>query len=140
MADLGRPRGIKSPGEMWEHFLAYKRHIKQNPRIRIDYVGKDGDRMETPLERPLTIEGFKNYCAENVCDIQAYLNNRDSEYTDFSPIVTRIKEAIRQEQIEGGMVGMYNASLTARINSLTEKTENKHEVEGAIKITMNLNK
>jgi hypothetical protein len=140
MADVGRPRGVKSPEEMWQHFEAYKKSIKDNPRIKVEYVGKDGDRVETPLERPLTIEGFKNYCADNVGEIQAYWINRDGAYSEFSPIITRIKEAIRQEQLEGGMVGQYNSNLTARINGLTEKTENKHEIQGPVKITMNLNK
>jgi hypothetical protein len=30
---------------------------------------------------------------------------------------------IRQDQIEGGMVGQYNPSITQRLNGLTEKTD-----------------
>ncbi len=137
---MGNHKYIETPEQMWQYFEDYKADLIANPRIKVEYVGKDGDRMETPVQRPLTIEGFKNYCAKNVCDIQAYLNNRDGEYKAFSPILSRIKDEIRQEQVEGGMSGFYNPSLTARINGLSEKTENKHEVQGPIKITMNLNK
>lgn len=137
---MGIDKYIKSPEEMWGHFEAYRKEIEDNPRIKVEYVGKDGDRVETPLKRPLTIEGFKNYCARNVCDIQAYLFNRDNAYAQFSTILSRIKDEIRQEQIEGGMTMQYSQTLTARINGLTEKTENKHEHEGEVKITMDLSK
>ena len=30
---------------------------------------------------------------------------------------------MRQDQIEGGMAGMYNPSITQRLNSLVEKTQ-----------------
>ncbi len=38
-------------------------------------------------------------------------------------ICSRIKRAIRQDQIEGGMVGQFNPSITQRLNGLTEKTD-----------------
>lgn len=137
---MPKPKLIETPEEMWALFEAYRKDVKDNPRKKIEYVGKDGDRVETPLERPLTQEGFKNYCFENVCDIQAYWLNRDGAYTQYSPIITRIREIIRQEQIEGGMVGQYQHTLTARLNGLVEKTENDHHHEGTVEITLNLNK
>jgi hypothetical protein len=39
------------------------------------------------------------------------------------PICSYIKREIRTDQINGGMVGQYNASITQRLNGLTEKTE-----------------
>ena len=52
----------------------------------------------------------------------------------FVPSVRVLRKTIRQDQIEGGMAGVYNPSITQRLNSLVEKTENKHEVN-EIKIT-----
>ena len=120
---MGRPKKIKKPERLWELFIEYKNEVKDNPRIKIEYVGKEGDRVETPIERPLTIAGFKCYVAAKEVDLQAYWNNRDEKYTKFSPIITRIREEIRHEQIEGGMVGAYNSNLTARLNGLTDKKE-----------------
>jgi hypothetical protein len=34
---------------------------------------------------------------------------------------------IRNDQIDGGMVGQYNPSITQRLNGLVEKTDNKNE-------------
>jgi hypothetical protein len=121
---MGKNKYIETPQRMWKLFEAYRKDIKDNPRVRHVFVGKDGNSDFERLERPLTIEGFKNYCYDVVGDITAYLVNRDNAYNDYSTICTRIKETIRQDQIEGGMVGQYNSSITQRLNGLSEKVEN----------------
>lgn len=119
----GKKKYIETPEKLWNLFEAYKKETKENPRIKIEYVGKDGKRVETPIERPLTVEGFKTYCNHNASDISHYWYNSDGSYEDYRSIVTRIAEEIRVDQIEGGMIGQYNANLTARINGLREQTE-----------------
>jgi hypothetical protein len=49
-----------------------------------------------------------------------------SRYGDYVSICTRIRKNIRQDQIEGGMTGIYNTSITQRLNNLTEKHEVTH--------------
>lgn len=124
---MAKHKYIETPEKLWELFQEYKKEVKENPRIKVDYVGRDGDKVETPIERPLIIEGFKTFCAYKVGDIQAYWNNRDNEYSEYSTIVTRIKEEIRAEQVDGGLVGFYNSNLTARVNGLTDKKELEHK-------------
>lgn len=119
---MGKNKYIKVD-ELWELFLGYKKEVKSNPRYKIEYVGKNGDRVETPIERPLTIEGFKTYCAYNASTIQHYWNNTDGAYDDYRTIITRIKEEIRAEQVDGGMSGFYNSNLTARINGLHDNQQ-----------------
>jgi hypothetical protein len=77
-----------------------------------------------PLEVPLSMEGFEVYCY-NKHDIwvEHYLVNKNQAYQEFCDISTYIKREIRSDQINGGLVGQYNANLTARLNGLTEKTE-----------------
>ena len=133
---VGRPKNIKSPDELWEHFCNYKTDTKANPRKRMVFGGKDFNKDYELLERPLTIEGFENYCFEKdiISDLGDYFKNKEGRYSDFAPICSRIKSAIRQDQIEGGLVGQYNPSITQRLNGLTEKVEaenkndNKHEI------------
>jgi hypothetical protein len=52
-----------------------------------------------------------------------WLKNQGEIYGEFVPICSYIKREIRTDQINGGMVGQYNASITQRLNGLTEKTE-----------------
>jgi hypothetical protein len=121
---MAKHKYIETPEILWDWFCEYVQWCKDNPRIKIEYVGKDGDRVETPLERPLTIEGFKILCFEKGCDIQRYWNNVEGAYNEYVTIITRIRDIIRENQISGGMVGIYNPNLTARINNLKESTEN----------------
>jgi hypothetical protein len=128
----GQPRKVKTPEELWLHFVSYRKSIEDNPRYKVDYVGKDGNRVHTPLRVPLTIEGFKNYCYGVFGCVRQYLENQHDLYDEYVDIVTRIKDEIRQDQIEGGMVGQYNSNITARLNGLADKTETQVRTEPRI--------
>ena len=125
---MARPEGtknIKTPEELWEHFCNYRNLIKATPIIVVDFVGSKGQRDERPKERPLTIEGFENYLEDmNVIgQLSHYFANTDNKYSDYLTICLRIKRSVRQDQIEGGMAGIYNPSITQRLNGLVEKTQ-----------------
>jgi hypothetical protein len=137
---VGHPRNVETPNEMWDLFMDYTVKTKNNPRLKREHVGKDGNAVDIPLERPLTMEGFKGYCYEKVGTVEQYFTNQDGLYQEYIGICMRIKEAIRQDQIEGGMVGQYNASITQRLNGLTEKVETDNTHKGKIEITLDLNK
>ncbi len=75
------------------------------------------------------MEGFENYCEDQgvINDLSDYFSNKEDRYSKYAAICRRIKRTIRQDQIEGGMAGIYNASITQRLNGLTEKVEQKNE-------------
>lgn len=130
---MARPKGtkyIETPKKMWELFCEYKKFVKDNPIQVKDWVGGIAKEVVREKERPLTMEGFDNYCFEKniISDVSHYFINLDNRYQDYVGICSRIKKIIREEQISGGMAGIYNPSITQRLNSLVEKTENKHEV------------
>lgn len=147
---MGKNKYIATPEIMWEHFQNYKKEVKENPIFIIEQkkgntiLPKDLSNIdsktikesmksiiELPLQRPLTIEGFENWCSDNeiIEDLGDYFSNKDGKYSDYSTICKRIKKNIRQDQIEGGMAGIYNPSITQRLNNLVEKTET--ELSGA---------
>lgn len=123
---IGRPKNIESPEILWGYFLQYKTLVKNSPILVKDWVGKDADQVYKEKEKPLTIEGFENYLEDQdvINNLSNYFANTNNAYSDFSTICSRIKRNVRQDQIEGGMVGIYNPSITQRLNSLVEKTEN----------------
>ena len=124
---MAKNKYIESPEKFWELFVEYKEHTKKksNLRTKREYVGKFGEEKDTPLETPLTIEGFENYVADKgiINDLGDYFANTNNNYKEYSTICTRVKRVIRQDQIEGGMVGQYNSSITQRINGLTDKIQ-----------------
>lgn len=127
----GRPRLIESPDVLWNLFLEYKKEVKDNPILVHDFVGKDAVSVRREKERPLTFEGFENYVADlNIIkDLGDYFANTNNRYEDFSTICSRIRRQIRDDQITGGMAGIYNPSITQRLNGLVDKVENKINIE-----------
>ena len=122
---LGRPKNIETPQLMWEYFLAYKKQVKESPIIIKDWVGKDADQIYREKEKPLTFIGFQNYLDDQdiITDVTDYFENKDNRYTDFIRICSRIKRNIQDDQIAGGMVGIYNPSITQRLNGLTDNVD-----------------
>ncbi|NOQ49534.1 MAG: hypothetical protein GQ553_02580 [Nitrosomonadaceae bacterium] len=74
----------------------------------------------------MTFAGFKRYCTDHYGCVEQYFVNQDQCYDDFISICRAIKTEIREDQIIGGMLGVYNASITQRLNNLKEQTENNN--------------
>jgi hypothetical protein len=127
---MARPSGTKSietPVKMWQYFQDYIKQTKTKPILVKDWVGKDGDMVKREKEKPLTYEGFQTYLCDLgiITDYSDYFENKDNRYKDYIQVCSRIKLTIRQDQIEGGMAGIYNPSITQRLNNLTEKVHNE---------------
>lgn len=124
---MGKHKYIETPEKMWELFEAYKKETKANPILVQDFVGKDGDEVNRKKERPLTVEGFECFVMNNTAisypDLSRYFAGTEETYKPYYAICSRIRNQIRQDQIEGGMAGIYNPSITQRLNGLTDKSE-----------------
>jgi len=134
MAKVGRPKSIESPELMLELFNKYQQWVKSNPILVHDFVGKDGEEVFRKKEKPLTFEGFEVFLYnEGIIDtVDHYFLNREGRYSEFVAICSHIKKMIRMDQIAGGMAGIYNPSITQRLNNLKEAqditTDGKIEV------------
>jgi hypothetical protein len=122
---MGRTKLIETPEKMWEYFESYRKEVKENPILVQDYVGKDAQMVYREKERPLTIDGFECWCADNgiISDLSHYFMNLDNRYADYVGICSRVRKAVRNDQIQGGMAGIFNPSITQRLNGLAEKSE-----------------
>ncbi len=112
---------------MWLLFKAYEIQVKETPIKVQDFVGKNGDEVDRLRERPLTIDGFEDWLFEQgiINDLGDYFSNKDDRYSDYATICRAIKRRVRKDQIEGGMAGIYNPSITQRLNGLAEKSDNR---------------
>lgn len=119
-------RIFKTPEELLQAWEDYKQSLEEDAKKwkKVQYVGRDGDRVTDYPKIPLTLEGFKVYCYDHHGCVSQYFKNQDNNYTDFLPICSRIKNEIRADQIAGGLLGFYNPSITQRLNGLKEQTDN----------------
>lgn len=133
---MGRDKNIESPELLWELFKAYEKKAKSEPIKVQDYVGKDGLEVQRERERPLTIEGFEDYLFEEevINDLGDYLSNKEGRYTEFAAICRAIRRKCRKDQIEGGMAGIYNPSITQRLNGLVDKSAAEDKKDVTIKV------
>ena len=124
-------RIFKTPDELLKAWEGYKEwlEVEAEKWPKIQYVGKDGDRVADPMKLPYTLEGFKRYCRLKHGDVSEYLLNREGYYDEFTTICSRVREEIRENQITGGMIGHFNTSITQRLNGLTEKTHTEVTIE-----------
>jgi len=116
---MGKHKYIETPEIMWEHFVSYQKDLKEKECewLKVQYVGKDGDRMEDKLKIPMTFEGFKRYCWDNgIGCIEQYFVNQDSLYTEYISICSRIKNNIRENQIIVYTVGSLHNSQCHGMN------------------------
>lgn len=122
---MGKNKYIETPEKMREYFELYQKEIKGKPILVQDFVGKDGDEVNRKKERPLTLEGFEVWCDDNdiISDLSDYFENKGNRYAEYIPICRMIKKRVKKDQIEGGMAGIYNPSITQRLNGLTDKSE-----------------
>ena len=122
-------RIFNTPEALEKAFEEYKANQLKKAKkwLRIQYVGKEGVRKTDAQKLPLTMVGFEIFCYKKYGCVEQYFKNQDDYYPDFIPICSRIKKEIREDQITGGMLGFYNASITQRLNGLAEKKETKIE-------------
>jgi hypothetical protein len=116
---MGKHKYIETPEKLMELFEAYK--ASRQPR-EIQKATAAGVKSEFHMP-PLTMEGFEVYCYRVGVTVEHYFRNQNGSYDDYCTICSHIKREIRTDQIEGGMVGQYNPSITQRLNGLTEKTD-----------------
>ena len=129
---------IETPEKLYEIFQEYKSSLKAREIQKATPKGVVSE-WHTP---PLTMEGFEvfvyNWEGIESKGVEQYFSNRDGRYLAYVDICSRIKKEIRRDQIEGGMVGQFNPSITQRLNGLTEKTDVTTQGERISEIKVNI--
>ena len=122
---MSLPRKIKDAPLMREYFESYAIDTKEHPYLITDWVGGMAKEVTRKKEKPLTMVGFENWLCRKgiICCLKDYFDNKDEMYHDFIEVCQYIRNSIKQDQIEGGMANIYNHSITARLNGLSDKIE-----------------
>lgn len=118
-------RIFKTPEDMYKAFTEYKDSRKDEAKNwpKIQYVGKDGNKVIDFPVMPLSVDGFEVWAYNHYGNIGQYFDNKEGYYDDFVVICSRIRKEVRDNQINGGMMGYFNPSITQRLNNLKEQSE-----------------
>lgn len=131
----GRKRIFGSPNELWEAAKEYFDETSSQYYEKNDFKGRDATEVKYKIQRPFLLSGLCLYLGVNVQyfnQFEASIKGRDDdESIEFSSVITRIRQIITSQKIEGALVGAYNHNLTARLEGLSEKKEVKHS--GSVK-------
>jgi len=122
---MGNKKYIESPDKLKELFEEYVKHEAMSPMFKVEYVGKEGERVNTPLQVPITFEGFECYLADRgiIQDLGDYASNKDNNYSEFSTIITHIRRHCFVQNFKGASVGLFNANIIAKKLGLIEKSQ-----------------
>ncbi len=131
-----KPKAFETPEKLWGVACEYFEYCDNNPWIKIDFRGKDSDRVEIPTQTPYLWSGLDAYCFEkgycvSLKDYRTGSRNPDYKkgaYAAYSEVITRIEQIMSCQKREGALVGAFNSNLTARLEELADKTDNKTEV------------
>ena len=131
---MGKHKYIETPELLWQYFCDYIAHERNNPMFKTEYVGKDGNEVRTPLETPITFEGFECYLADEgiITHLSDYSANKEGIYKEYSTIITRIKQNCFVHNFKGASVGLFNANIIAKKLGLIDKRENDNNNSGEL--------
>lgn len=122
----GRDKLFSSPEILFQEACKYFQWCDENPWERIDFRGKDADEVRIPTQRPYTWEGLQNYLG--IYSLRNYKTK--DEYKEFQDVITQIGSIIKQNKMEGAMVGAYNANIVSRDLGLVDKKDLDHKSGG----------
>ena len=133
---MGKHKSIETPDILFELFEEYVYHERQNPLYKTEYVGKDGNTVYTPLAVPITFEGFECWLADEgvIQDLGDYSKNDDGRYSDYAPIITRIRKNCFVQNFKGASVGLFNPNIIARKLGLKDTVDDTGSKDVTIKV------
>lgn len=112
--------------EVWEQKLKeYFEFMKTQTWIKYEAI-KSGDRagelIPIPTNTPMTRKNLCIFAEISEETLRNYASNKEG-YENHFEVTTHALNIIDNNQIEGAIVGVYNANIVARINGIKEQTD-----------------
>jgi len=129
---------------LWEAACEYFEWCSNNPWLKIDFKGKDADRVEMPTERPFTMSGLCLYLNCGSAYFRSFkhdLKGKTDELSlEFATVIARIEEVVYTQQFEGATVGAYDSRIISRALGLAEPIRLSGDAENPVqsKLTINI--
>ena len=128
----GRDKIFATPQIMLEACYEYFDYQSKQVWNKTDFKGKDVEKVKIPTASPFTLTGLCIFLGVNTkyfTEFESNLDLKNKVDKDFSEVITHVREIITTQQMEGAMVGTYNANIVARKLGLSDKKETTHKGE-----------
>jgi len=116
----GRDSIFASATILWDAAVEYFIYTDGRKWVRVDFKGKDSDKVEIPTDTPYTLTGLSLFLGVH----SKYFTEFEKKCSeDFTEVITRIREIIYTQKFEGAAVGAYNGNIIARDLGLADKKD-----------------
>ncbi len=125
----GRDKLFATPDLLWEAACEYFAYCDKRPWkvVKDKTKGKNKEKEESPTQCPYTLTGLCSYL--DVSE-EYWREFKKAGHEDFFGVITRVENIIKSQQLEGAIVGAFNANIVSRINGLADKQEIDHTNAG----------
>jgi hypothetical protein len=133
---------------VWNLYTDYLNDLLNKPMHRNELI-KSGDRVgeqiAVRIDIPPTVLGFCIFANIDKSVYYDYLNGNNEKVTkEITNIFTRVDDDIKNKQITGATVNLYNGNIVSRLNGLTDNMNINTNEQPSININiaglpMNLN-
>lgn len=124
----GQEIRYESPGDLLAQACKYFDWCDNNPLYKAELLRSGtrvGEIVELPVARPYTVEGLCVFCGISMKTFRQYEDN-----AAFGEVIQHLKTVVRQQQIEGEIVGIYNTSILLKMQNITKEEDNRDEPRG----------
>lgn len=130
---VGRPPKFKTPLELAEIADKYFAWCEANPietskrkLVGAKQTGKGSeaksDETVFTAKRPYTLDGFCLFA--NIPHWPMFKQTKKYQTKEFLTVIYAIEATIRDQQVSGAAVGIFNSNLVARLNGIADKVDN----------------
>lgn len=126
----GRPPKFKTPEELEAKAEGYFQYCDTHPievwqrkAAAANQSAKNGSGVKSDegtmyIRRPYTLDGLGLFVGVVWKDFRSYHAS-----DEFSEVIRTLEARVRDQQVSGAVVGMYNANLVARLNGISESVQ-----------------
>lgn len=130
----GRPYGVDNAEELEALFDEYVATIQRAPKYILTKQSKDApaglteQEKHEKIDRPLTEAGFCLFCGHTADWLTRMIQTlkgkeRNELEQGLYESAMRVHDAIRNDLVDGGLLGQYQSNFTARLLGLADKQQ-----------------
>lgn len=130
---IGNTKNLKSPEQLWELACEYFNKVDSLPWIEKKYMGKDVVEVEIKKTVAYSWAGLQVHLYDKgiKASLKDYRQNNGDKYAEYSHVLKRIGDVIKQRIIEGISMGYFNDVLLKHHDvgfRVREETDEKRQV------------